>query len=70
MTPRRGAGTVPQYQWLSCAGTVSPLPVVSCMFENHCRDGEEEEILSSGQASPICKTIFVSSYRITVDDDT
>jgi hypothetical protein len=29
-----------------------------------CRDGEEEEILSSGQVSPICKFLF-SRYSNT-----
>jgi len=33
-----------------------------------CRDGEEEEILSSGQVSPICKSLF-SCYKTPVDGD-
>jgi len=33
-----------------------------------CRDGEDEEILSSGQVSPICTSLF-SCYKILVDGD-
>lgn len=46
-----------------------PTVISSCvMLIRICRDGEEEEILSSGQVSPICKALF-SSYKILVDGD-
>lgn len=32
------------------------------------RDGEEEEILSSGQTSPICKPLFLP-FLFVADDD-
>jgi hypothetical protein len=32
------------------------------------RDGEEDEILSSGQTSPICKPLFLP-YLFIADDD-
>jgi hypothetical protein len=51
-----GAGTVPPYHRSLCSGAVSQLlPAVSIPIGTSCRDGEEEEILSSGQVSPICK---------------
>jgi hypothetical protein len=43
--------------------------VVSCTYELlSFRDGEEEEILSSGQISPICKPLFLP-FLFVADDD-
>lgn len=44
-----------------------PTVMSSCVILTRtCRDGEEEEILSSGQVSPICEPLF-SCYKVLVD---
>jgi len=46
-----------------------PTVISSCLILiRTCRDGEEEDILSSGQVSPICRSLF-SCYKILVDGD-
>ena len=50
---------------------VRPAAISSCVMHirtSFFRDGEEDEILSSGQTSPICKPLFLP-FLFVADDD-
>ena len=45
--------------------------ISSCVMHirTSSRDGEEDEILSSGQVSPICKPVFLPFLFVADDDE-